>query len=188
MRRRLLFVLLAPACLSLPACRGGPAPVSTPAVAPVAPSEVVFYDNSGGIRDSLRVVVRDESTLREFWESATSTQLAPPPMPAVDFGREMVLVIGAGRMTPADQLQVDSVGVRDEPTSGGGRQRVLEAVVRTIQGCQEFNADAYPVVFLRVQRFDGTVRFTERRDQSAGCDPTSLFGQVDARAGRRRPA
>jgi hypothetical protein len=148
-------------------------------VAPIAPSEVVYYDNGGGIRDPIRVVVRDEATLREIWERATSTQLAPPPVPSVDFEREMVLVIGAGRMTPVDQVQVDSVGVREEATAGGGRQRVLEAIVRTTRGCQEFNSDAYPVVFVRVQRFEGTIRFTERRERAAGCDPSSGLGSLE---------
>jgi hypothetical protein len=175
-RHLLPALLILVAVLGVGCRRGGPPPAIAPAaVPPIAPSEVIYYDNGGGIRDSVRLVVRDPDQLQTLWEQATSTQLAPPPLPSVDFSREMVLVIGAGRMTPDDQIQVDSVGVRDEATPGGGRQRVLEVVVRTTRGCQQFNSDAYPVVFVRVQSFDGTVRFTERREQAAGCDPGALL-------------
>jgi len=180
MRRPTLALLLLLLVLLGGGCRRGggasppPAIAPTP-VAPIAPSEVIFYDNGGGVRDSVRLVVRDPDEFRTLWERATSTQLSPPPLPSVDFSRQMVLVIGAGRMTPEDQIQVDSVGVRDEATPDGGRQRVLEAVVRTIRGCQQFNSDAYPVVFVRVERFDGTVRFTERRERAAGCEPGAML-------------
>ena len=159
------------------ACRRGGAPApgaaviaaTAPTPQPLSPAATVYYDNGGGIQDSLRVVVRDEATLRDFWRRATSTQPSPPPLPAVDFSREMVVVVSGGRMSPADQIRVDSAGVRDEVGAPGARQRVLEVVVRTVRACQTFNSEAYPVAIVRVPRVEGSVRFTERRERGAGC-------------------
>lgn len=52
----------------------------------------MYYDNSGGIADSLRLVLRDEAALHEIWRQATSRQAAPPPPPEIDFSRDMVIV------------------------------------------------------------------------------------------------
>ena len=94
------------------------------------------------------------------WAQATSTQPAPPPLPTVDFEREMVLVVGAGRMTPGDQIHVDSAGVRRD---------FFVAVVRTIVQCRPFPADAYPLEIVRVARSDKTATFVERRERAANC-------------------
>jgi hypothetical protein len=63
----------------------------------VDPAVTVSIRNSGGIRDSTRVVIRDVATLGEYWRQATSTQVAPPPVPTVDFNREMAILVAAGR-------------------------------------------------------------------------------------------
>ncbi len=150
------------------ACRRGAPPAAAPSWSPV-PAERVYYDNEGGIRDSVRLVVRDREALQRLWTQATAGQAAPPPPPQVDFGREMLLAVGAGRMTPEDQIQVDSVGVRPETTAAGRREDVLAVVVRTTEGCRRFNVDAYPVEIVRVRRFDGPVSFLERRVQATDC-------------------
>src|SRR5687768_11073892 len=100
---RLPAVCLILASLGLgSACwRRGPAgePTAAPWLA-IGAGARLYSDNAGGIQDSLRTVVRDEATLRQLWERATTGQSAPPPLPRVDFAREMVLVVGAGRKTP----------------------------------------------------------------------------------------
>lgn len=145
-----------------------------PPAAPVAPAALLYYDNGGGIQDSLRVVVREAGEFQSFWRRATSTQPSPPPLPDVDFDRSMVLIVSAGRMTPDDMLRVDSVGVHQEARADGGSERVMQAIVRTIRGCGGFNSDAYPVAIVRVERFDGPVRFTERRERGEGCAGATL--------------
>ena len=162
-----------------------PAPASAPMPQPLSAAAMLYYDNGGGIQDSLRVVVREEATLREYWRRATSSQPSPPPLPAVDFSREMVVVVSGGRMSPADQIRVDSAGVRDEVSAPGVRQRVLEVVVRTVRACQSFNSDAYPVAIVRVQRVEGPVRFTERRERGAGCAAARDPREAPARLGSR---
>lgn len=179
-RRIALFSLVA---ALLTACGGGggglpPASMGPPPAAPVAPTALLYYDNSGGVQDSLRMAIRDPAEFEAFWRRATSTQPSPPPLPEIDFERAMVLVVSAGRMTPDDVLRVDSVGVHQEAEPGGGTQRVMQAIVRTIQGCGGFNSDAYPVAIVRVERFDGPLRFTERRENSEGCPGAAIVSPV----------
>jgi hypothetical protein len=147
--------------------RGGdPVP---PPLDPVPTLSRIYYDNSGGIQDSVRLTVRDAASLERLWKQATAGQTSPPPVPRVDFRQDMVLVVGAGRKTPEDQIRVDSVGIRKEPDSSGRMTNALTAIVRTLEGCRRFKADAYPVEILRVKRFEGPVVFIERRDQASGC-------------------
>ena len=127
---------------------------------PVLSTARVYYDDGPAFRDSVRMVVRDGAAWRTVWAQATSTQPAPPPLPAVDFDREMVLVVGAGKLTPGDQIHVDSAGVR---------QDFFVAVVRTIVQCRPFPADAYPLEIVRVRRSDKQATFVERRERAANC-------------------
>src|SRR5690606_33706858 len=98
---------------------GAPSPAAAgPAWRAIPASARLYYDNSGGIRDSLRVVIRDQAAFSAAWSQATSTQSAPPAPPTVDFNREMVLLVAAGRKTPEEQIRVDSLVTQRAP--GGG--------------------------------------------------------------------
>jgi hypothetical protein len=157
----LLLVLLAAACGSGP---------RAPAALGAMPIDArLLYDNGGGIRDSSALVIRDAATLQEVWGRATSTQSSPPPVPDVDFRRDMVLLVSTGRMWPDDQLRVDSAGVRREPTTTGGQQEVLAVVFTVTEGCRRINRDAYPVELVRIRRYDGPVRFIGRRERTTNC-------------------
>ena len=161
--------------LVLAGCRGGgeaPPPPPEPEPDPLAPLSSdarLYYDNSGGIADSVRIVARDQESWQELWERATSRQTSPPDRPAVDFEQEMVVAVGAGRMTPQDRIQVDSAGFVDERTVDGVEREYFVIVVRTIEGCRRLEADAYPLEIVRVPRFDGPVRWEERSEQEPDC-------------------
>ena len=155
MRVRLSFsvcglILLVAACH-----RGG-----LEGLTPVLSSARVYYGDGPAFRDSVRLVVHETSVWQRVWAQATSTQPSPPPLPPIDFDREMAIVVGAGRMKPGDQISVDSVGVR------GG---FFIAVVRTIVECRSFPADAYPLEIVRVSRSDKQPTFEEHRDRAASC-------------------
>jgi len=135
-------------CTLVAACHRGAAGMEM--LTPVLSTARVYYDDGPAFRDSVRMVVRDGAAWRTVWAQATSAQPAPPPLPAVDFEREMVLVVGAGKMTPGDQIHVDSAGVRRD---------FFVAVVRTIVQCRPFPADAYPLEIVRVARSDKTATF-----------------------------
>jgi hypothetical protein len=146
-----------------------PAPAVAAPLQPLPSMDRLYYDNGGGIQDSVRRVVRTPQELAESWQQATAGQPTPPPIPAVDFTRAMVLVVGAGRMTPADRIQVDSVGVGRQTTPEGKTQEVFTAWVSVVKGCQPFQSDAYPVEIVRVRRFDGPVRFSVQHVKATGC-------------------
>ncbi len=140
-----------------------PAPLRPAAetMAPLAPSAQLYYDDGPAFRDSVRLIVRDAASWPGVWAKATSTQTTPPPLPAIDFNHEMVLLVGAGHMSPGDQIRVDSAGVH---------QGTYNVVVRTILACHPFAADAYPLEVVRVARTDKPVTFTERRDKGTDCN------------------
>lgn len=165
-----LRLLILAILLFVPACRRA-APPPAPAQPSWTPSPVqrLYYDNAGGIQDSLRLVVRDVAQLRSVWETATSRQVAPPPLPAIDFEREMVLVVAAGRRSVEDQIRVDSAGIQRTPVQGRSTLAEMTVVVRLSEGCRRFVTDAYPVELVRIRRFNGPVNWIERREQARGC-------------------
>lgn len=162
------------------ACGGGPPPESGPTgpgpLTPLDDTDRLYNDNGEGITDSVRIVVRDDDALREEWARATRHQSFPAPPPEIDFENDMVIVVGAGRMTPQDRIRVDSVGVRELPDAVGDAERVMLVMVRTIRGCQRLDLDAYPVEIVRVPRFDGPVRFTGRVERDPNCRAPTAAG------------
>jgi hypothetical protein len=126
----------------------------------------LYTDNAGGIQDSVRMTVRDETTLRQYWQMATQGQAPPPAVPSVDFAREMVLVVAAGRRSLQDEIRVDSVRTARETDASGRTAQVMSAMVRLVEGCGRSTTPGYPVQIIRVPRFDGRVSFTERRERA----------------------
>jgi hypothetical protein len=161
------FVLLVCSAAAAAACAGAPRAANP--LGPVALDARLLYDNSGGIQDSAQVVIRDAQTFSDYWRRATSTQDSPPPVPDVDFRRDMVLLLAGGRMSPDYEVRIDSAGVRLESTAEGRQQEVLAVVYTVVEGCRRFTHDAYPVEFVRLRRYDGAVRFVGRRELAAGC-------------------
>lgn len=149
-------------------CRGG-APPAPRALAPITIEARLWRADDGGIPDSTEVVIRDAAAMRDLWTRATSMQATPPELEDIDFRRQMVVMVAAGRMAPADEIRIDSVGVRIEPTAGGGRQEVLAVQYTITENCGRFAGDAYPVEIVRVSRYDGQVRFLGRRQRSESC-------------------
>lgn len=167
MRRRSPMILAAIPML-ITACGGGGGgggPELPPPPTPMPPPVPLYYDNGGGIRDSTRRVIRDVATLESVWEQATAPQASPPAVPVINFEREMVILAAYGRATPEEEIHVDSLLVRRELNPQGEREEVLTIVVRTIQGCGRFRTEAFPLEIVSVRRFDGPVRWDERRQQ-----------------------
>ena len=159
----LAFAALLPACSRvLPGGSSEPGPWRA-----IAADARLYTDNAGGLQDSLRAVVRDRDALREFWQRATAGQAAPPAVPSVDFTREMVLVVAAGRRTLEDDIGVDSVRTGRETDASGRTAEVMSAMVRLVEGCGRFTSPGYPVEIVRVPKFDGRVSFVERRERAS---------------------
>lgn len=165
MQLRTLFLLIVAVGLVL-AC-GGRTPPGT--VTRNLSADLVFSDNSGGIQDSMRVVIRDAGALQDLWQRATAAHEQPPPLPQVDFRREMLLLVTAGRMTIEDQIRVESAVVRSDRDAQGRAEEVLTVEVQIIQGCGRLQRDGYPLEIVRVQRFDGPVTFSVQRVRDPDC-------------------
>lgn len=153
-------------------CGGDPpevAPDFSPTLAPLPERDRLYFDDSGGIQDSMRLVIRDPERWAEVWERATARRASPPQRPAIDFSRHMVVLVAAGLRGAEDRIRVDSVGVHEQLTPSGDRERVFKVIVRTVDGCPVFEADVYPVEIVRVPAFDGPVAFEERTARSPDC-------------------
>jgi hypothetical protein len=143
---------------------GGRAPAGGPPPSePYAPPTPLYGDPVGGLRDSMRVVVRDQAALARHWQDATSSQPSPPSVPTVNFEREMVLVVAAGKMKSQDEIRVDSLVVRKEMDTSGREQETLIVIVRITEACRPLQIDGYPVAIAKVRRFNGPVKFDDRR-------------------------
>jgi hypothetical protein len=138
--------------------RGG----NTPQVEPIsvfAIDERLLRGNETGLVDRLEQVVTTPEALRTIWQQALSTQRTPAPVPNVDFTRDMVIVVAAGRMQEDDAVRVDSVMERE--VAGATRtERVLQVYYSLLEGCRRAGSQAaYPAEIVRVRRSPREVRF-----------------------------
>lgn len=112
---------------------------------------------ASGLREPQRLVVRDASTWPQAWSSIWRGTSPEPPIPQVDFGREIVVVAAMGeRLTGGFTILIDSAL---EGTSG------ISIRIRSISpgsGCATTQALTQPVDIARVPRRDGPVTFDER--------------------------
>jgi len=181
--RLAIHICLMAVAVVMTGCRRGSAPAQPPPPTPVAPPAPIYYDTGGGIRDSMREVISDQATYAQRWQQATSAQPSPPQAPPVDFNREMVIVVAAGRKTPEDQIHVDSLFTRRELMSSGEREETLIIAVRTVIGCGRVRTEAYPVEIVRALRFEGPIRWDERVERAVCDAPRSATARAAANAG-----
>ncbi len=148
---------------------GGPsirvAPPPAARVWPVDAANRLYRDDAARLPDTIRRVIRDETSFAQAWAQATSALDAPPPPPEIDFTKSMIVFVGAGRSNPGDGIQVDSVGFRREsdPQNPDREMDVIYFVVRTIVEPDPFPGESYPIEIIRVDRSDLPVRWEERR-------------------------
>src|SRR5256885_16983641 len=92
--------------------------------------------------------------------SAAEIEAPRRTLPAMDFDRQMAVLVAAGRMSPGDQIHVDSAGVQGD---------YFVVWVRTIVQCRRFSGDVYPLEIVRVGQSDKPPHFIERRERGASC-------------------
>ena len=63
---------------------------------------------NGGISQRARLVIRDRAEFNELWNKITSTASDKPPLPEVDFSREMIIVAAMGQQTSTYEIIIDS--------------------------------------------------------------------------------
>ena len=101
-------------------------------------------------------MIRDRDAWLELWKQLSSRQFRPPPLPEIDFSREMLIVVAMGeRNTGGFSIIVDGVYERDKK---------LEVVVKSTspgKNCMLSQAFTQPVDIIRVQKSDYPVVFRE---------------------------
>jgi len=122
------------------------------------------YMMGSGIWDQLRLVVRDPETWANLWKQIHS--LGPgnppspqaPPLPDIDFSREMVIVAAMGRRPSSNySIIIDGAFAYE-------RNYRLEVMVRSVEnrkGCGAFTVMTAPIDIVRLPKTDRTVLFRE---------------------------
>lgn len=63
---------------------------------------------NGGISQRTRLVIRDRAEFNELWQQLTRITSDKPPLPEVDFSREMLIVAAMGQQPSRYEIIVDS--------------------------------------------------------------------------------
>ena len=120
-------------------------------------AESYGYSAYSGIDDSVRVVIRDAGSWDEYWRRLHARVMPAPSLPAVDFGREMVVLAALGaRGSGGFGIRIDSA--YDAST-------YVEVVVRRSapgNRCLVTAAFTQPVDLVRLPSRSVAVRFRER--------------------------
>ena len=111
---------------------------------------------SSGFTTSQRLVVRDATTWGNTWAAIWGRVSTPPPLPEIDFTREMVIVAALGQRNTGGY----SIFVA-EAAEENGTVRVRIRSVSPGPRCGVTLALTEPVDAARVARRDGVVTFEE---------------------------
>jgi hypothetical protein len=110
-----------------------------------------------GVRERLRVVIRDSASWNAQWRQLTATLSPSPAVPGVDFSREMVVVAAMGTQRSGGySIHIDSVSARN------GRLSVVVREVSPGKNCMTTMALTSPAVAVRVSRRDEEASFVEQ--------------------------
>jgi hypothetical protein len=118
---------------------------------------------------SVRLAILDTADWAAIWKRVVGTS-TPAPLPAVDFSREMLLVVGMGQAPCMGyQINVDTV-FRDKD------KRIYAVVRERHHGarCGCLNEVVSPVDVIRVPRSVRPVTFLERRETNV-CEERDLL-------------
>lgn len=122
-----------------------------------------WFRSSSGVREPGTAVIRDVEGWQAAWETITANHSPRPALPAVDFAREMVVLV--------------ALGMR----SSGGYSAEIRRVLRTGDGisvdyvarspgsdCFVTGAITHPIDVVIVPRVDGTAVFA-KHEQVTNC-------------------
>ena len=140
--------------------QGKPVPI-TP-MGPKRPGLRASFTSGGGIWDQLRVVVRDRDAWLDVWKRIhrpdpnRGPYPEPPPLPEIDFSREMVVVAAMGQQpTTGYSIIIDGAYERNDR---------LEVVVKSVMNlkCGSWLAMVTsPIDIVRLPKIERPVVFRE---------------------------
>jgi hypothetical protein len=76
------------------------------------------FSSYAGVGDPMRAVIRDSTAWRQLWEQINRPFVPQPALPAVDFGREMIVVAALGSRPNGgydvviERAEQDSTGIQ----------------------------------------------------------------------------
>ncbi len=115
------------------------------------------FSTFSGLSDSTRLVVRDSSVWRQLWNAINRPFVPPPPLPPIDFAREMIIVAALGARPTAGYDIVIESAVRDSSGVEVDVRRSTPAV-----GCPVSAVMTQPVDLARVPIAPELPHFRER--------------------------
>lgn len=123
------------------------------------------FTYSSGITEPRRVVIRDDAAWRAAWEEIWArTGPTPPPLPAIDFTRDVIVLAALGQRNSGGYgIMVDSAS---RATSG----TVVWVTKLTPGKCGTTAALTQPVDVVSMPKVAGNVEFRERETVSPGCE------------------
>lgn len=122
---------------------------------------LVPYRMTSGITRRDRIVIRDAAEWARVWPEVVGSHSPKPPLPAVDFARETIVLASMGQRSAGGYVvRIDSAGVAGDT--------VILAVTERSPGptCGTTAALSSPIALARVMRANATIRFVEKTDAS----------------------
>jgi hypothetical protein len=121
-------------------------------------SEPYSFSYNSGLNSPARLVLRDAITWQEVWNQVYSRQSPTPPLPVVDFTREMIVVVALGSHGSG------GYGILLAGASEAGNSGTAITVSSTSPGPKCFVTQAFtqPVDIARVPLREGAVTFVEQ--------------------------
>jgi hypothetical protein len=152
-----------PSTATPPAVTPSSRPDSASAKSPVSQSFThILTQHTSGFDEPAELAIRDEAALKSAWATLHNGIPGNAP-PAVDFTREIVVLVAMGRRSSGGYtVHVDAVS-----RSGDGAL-VRYTATRPGDGCMSTQSLTSPVDVVRMARVSGAVRF-ERRETVQSC-------------------
>ena len=166
--RRPIAALALPLALGALACDGAPTPPDARALLDERGERVAMtrlrdepqpLTFSSGLRAPARAIVRDDALWAATWTAIWAGHAPTPPVPAIDFSREMVVVAALGERSSGGHAIV-----LDSATRRGGTLLVHLRTRSPGARCMVTAALTQPVDAARLPRHDGPVEFRERAE------------------------
>jgi hypothetical protein len=155
--RRVVLALIATAACHAPIAAGQPGPARDPLVVTRLSSRDLSFSTFSGFTDSVRLVVRDSATWRDTWRTIHQPFIPPPPVPPIDFARDMVVVAALGAR-PSEGYEIVVENVREDSSGIEVALRVTEPA----RGCPVAAVMTQPVDLARISASARRVRFRQR--------------------------
>jgi hypothetical protein len=115
------------------------------------------FSDFSGLREPELLVVRDSASWRQTWTRVNQPFIPQPPLPPIDFTREMVIVAAMGTQpTSASGIRIDAA------LSDGSRLRVEIQRRESANTCRTQSVKSQPVDIVRLPASNLPVQFVER--------------------------